>query len=217
MLLAILAGRSSAAADAPMSVWTYSLYKTITYELVANAADIPLYTFVLGGTPAGAGLFTAVNVTTAAAAYYAHEVVWNLYGPSMQESPTIAMEVGVEKVLVYRLVSTARNLALVYVFTGSVSATIGFAALSNVVDAAIYAANEYGWYLYGPSIATSAAESIPVALRPVSPPAPRSLSLAAITDAAAAIGRRAVDAKAAAAAAFAGTFGSRGVEIQPGR
>jgi hypothetical protein len=51
----------------PTSVWLYALYKTITYETVANLADIPLYTTVLAGAPGGTALFTAINVATAAA------------------------------------------------------------------------------------------------------------------------------------------------------
>jgi uncharacterized membrane protein len=138
---------------AALSVWTYALYKTITYEIAANLADIPLYYTVLGGAgAAGASLFTAVNIVTAMGAYYVHEVAWNLYGPPMQESPETALNVGLEKVLLYRVVSTARNIALVYVFTGNPSMVLSFAIISNIVDAALYAANEYAWYTWGPPV-----------------------------------------------------------------
>lgn len=152
-------------APVPLSVWTYSLYKTVTYELAANLADIPLYYRVLGGVAAaGAGLFTVVNVATAAGAYYVHEVAWNIYGPPMQESTATAVEVGLEKMVLYRVVSTARNVVLAYAVTGNPWATFGFVMINNVTDAVIYLGNEYAWYAYGPPVAIAPPDAtIPVA------------------------------------------------------
>ena len=142
------------------SVWTYSFYKTVTYEFFANLADVPLYYSLLGGGAASSVLFNGVNVVTAAAAYYSYEVGWNLYGPPIGGQPLdVAVEAEIKKTLLYRVVSTARNLLLGYAFTGSPGATIGFAVVSNIVDGAIYIANEYGWYAYGP--APPSGESVP--------------------------------------------------------
>ena len=54
MLLLPLAATPRAHADEahPISVWEYSLYKTITYETVANLADIPLYNTMMTGAVA---------------------------------------------------------------------------------------------------------------------------------------------------------------------
>jgi uncharacterized membrane protein len=138
----------------PPSVWLYSLYKTITYETAANLADIPLYSTVLAGAQAGTTLFTGVNVVTAFAAYYVYEVGWNLYRPPLGESPTSAIKVEIEKTLLYRVVSSARNVALAYALTGSYAATFGFVVINNLTDTVLYVANEYGWYRYGPPVAT---------------------------------------------------------------
>jgi|SRR5579871_564652 len=135
------------------SIWLYSLYKTITYETAVNLADIPLYS-MFAGAQAGTALFTAVNVSTAFAAYYVYEVGWNLYGPPLGDTPRSAVRTEIEKTLLYRVVSSARNVALAYAFTGSYAATVGFVVVSNVVDTAFYVANEYGWYRYGPPVAT---------------------------------------------------------------
>lgn len=153
MLLLPLAATARAHADEahPISVWEYSLYKTITYETVANLADIPLYNTMMTGAVARTGLFTAVNVATAAMAYYVHELVWNFYGPSEKESELTAARVGFEKLLMYRVVSTTRNLVLGYAFTGSATATLGFALINNATDIVVYICNEYAWYAYGPS------------------------------------------------------------------
>jgi len=191
-----------------ISVWTYSLYKTITYELWANLADIVLYAHFTGVPPAATGLFTVVNVTTAAGAYYVHEVLWNLYGPPMQESAGTALEVGMEKVILYRVVSTARNLALLYVFTGSVSMSVCFAVASNVVDAILFAANEYAWYAWGPPIESvrMAAATSPPQVQPAADLHPGSTI---ITEAAAHLRRGAASVTTAARAAADGIAGAR--------
>jgi uncharacterized membrane protein len=136
------------------SVWVYSLYKTITYEAAANLADVPLYSTVLVGAQTGAVLFNSVNIATAAAAYYTYEVGWNLYGPQINTAGSNAMRVEIEKTLLYRVVSSARNVVLAYALTGSPSVTLGFLAISNVIDTVVYVGNEYGWYRYGPPMAT---------------------------------------------------------------
>jgi uncharacterized membrane protein len=211
VVLMLLAGKPAAAQEPErLSVWTYSLYKTITYELYANLVDIPLYNwFVPGQAAAATALFTVVNVGTAAGAYYVHEVLWNLYGPPMEESPETAFDVGLEKVIVYRVVSTARNLVLLYVFTGSVSVSIGFALVSNVVDATLYAANEYVWYAYGPPV-----ESLYVPPARPDEPLQRTQAIdlqpvsAVATDAANFVRKGAVSLKTAARAAADGIAGA---------
>jgi len=103
-----------------------------------------------------------VNVVTAAAAYYAYEVGWNFYGPSIRnEPPSVVVDVEIRKTLLYRVVSTARNLVLGYAFTGTIATTLSFALVSNVVDGAIYIANEYGWYAYGPTARPGEVVSLP--------------------------------------------------------
>jgi len=136
------------------SVWLYSLYKTITYETAANLADIPLYSTVLVGAQVGTGFFTVVNTATAFAAYYVYEVGWNIYGPPIGDTPSAAIKMEIEKTLLYRIVSSARNVALAYAFTGNYVATFGFVVINNLTDTVLYIANEYGWYRYGPPVAT---------------------------------------------------------------
>jgi uncharacterized membrane protein len=163
LLLCVASPAGQAQEDAkPYSVWTYSLYKTITYEFFANLADVPLYYALLRGAAATSVLFNTVNVLTAAAAYFTYEVAWNLYGPSIRDvPPSVAIDAEIRKTLLYRLVSTARNLVLGYAFTGSAAVTVSFALVSNVVDGAIYIANEYGWYAYGPTATPGETVSLP--------------------------------------------------------
>jgi len=138
--------------DQGFSVWSYSFYKTVTYEAMARTADIPIYYFV-GGAGASSLAFTAANFASGAAVYYLFEVAWNLYGPAVEGQDTSeAVEIEAQKTVLYRFVATARKIVLSYAFTGSGAASLGFALISNAVSAAIYAANDYGWNVYGPPV-----------------------------------------------------------------
>ena len=112
-------------------MWTYSLYKTLTYEALANGADLILYATVLGGTVAASAPFLAVNALSAASVYYVHELTWNLLGPAPQTTAG-AVELGLTKTLTYRVVGTAQHLAVAYAFTGDLWASLGYAAAVNV-------------------------------------------------------------------------------------
>ena len=137
----------------PLSVWDYSPYKTITYEVFTTIGDLVLYYAVLGGVGAtGGGLFTAVNTSTEAATYYVYEAAWNLYGPLIRDlPPSTAVNVELIKTLGYRVVNTAGDLVIGYAFSGSITAGIGYALLGNISDGALYLANEYAWNAYGPA------------------------------------------------------------------
>jgi len=152
------------AAESP-SVWAYSLYKTLTYEIVANGADFILYTTLLSGTAAGAAPFLVVNALSAASTYYVHEVSWNLFGP-IPETTAGFVELGLTKTLTYRVVSTAQHLAVAYAFTGSPWAAAGYAVAANISDAVIYIANEYGWDVYGLPVPGAAAAAVPASAPP---------------------------------------------------
>jgi len=160
MLLAALlsAAPGSGRAQEGPSVWRYSFYKTLTYEILANSADLLLYTTVLGGTAAGAAPFLVVNGLSAGSAYYVHEVAWNFFGPA-PETKTGVVELGLVKTLTYRVVSTAQHMAVAYAFTGNAWAAAGYAVATNLSDAVVYIANEYGWDVYGPPLPGSRAAS----------------------------------------------------------
>jgi uncharacterized membrane protein len=150
--LAFAPNRAWAQEKAPVSPWSYSFYKTLTYEAVVNAGDALYYATVAGGGLATTGLFTVANVATAGAVYYVHELAWNTYGPTQAEYAAAPYETGILKTVGYRVVSTARNLALAYAFTGDPWATVGFALWANLWDPLVYVANEYVWNVYGPPV-----------------------------------------------------------------
>ena len=79
------------------------------------------------------------------------------------------MEIGLQKTVAYRVLGTARNMALVYAFAGSASASITFALISGVIDTGIYAVNEYAWYTYGPPLEGAQIKSAAIPVRTVLP------------------------------------------------
>ena len=130
------------AAAGTMPVWERTLFKTLTYQAVANLSDLALYDLLLGGTAvAGAGFF-AVNAASAAALYYGYEYAWQTLGPPPEEKThgTIA-----QKTVAYRVLNSARNFTLGYAFGGSIGIAAGFVAANFVTDTAIFVANEYAW------------------------------------------------------------------------
>lgn len=148
----------------PVSVWSLSFYKALTYELVANSADVVLYATALSSAAASEGLFAAVNGFTSVAAYVTHEAAWQHYGPAMDRSADTAVTVGLAKTISYRAVSTARYLTLGYAFTGDPWSSAGFALATAATHTLLYAGNEYLWHAYGPTVRRPAAEPDPAIL-----------------------------------------------------
>ncbi|HYH37277.1 MAG TPA: DUF2061 domain-containing protein [Azospirillum sp.] len=141
----------------PVSVWSLSFYKALTYELVANSADVVLYATALSSAAASEGVFAAVNGFTSMATYITHEAAWQHYGPAMDQSADTAVTVGVAKTVSYRAVSAARYLALGYAFTGDPWSSAGFALATAATHTLLYAGNEYLWHVHGPAVQRPAA------------------------------------------------------------
>jgi len=153
--LALAAGAPAALAqEAALSgadalpAWERTLYKTLTYQAVANLSDIALYGVVLGGTAAAGAGFFAVNAVSAATLYYGYEYLWQAYGPPPDEKThrTVA-----EKTILYRVFNSSRNFTLGYVFGGSIATAVGFVAANFATDTVIFVANEYSWDVFRPA------------------------------------------------------------------
>jgi len=130
-----------------LPVWERTLYKTLTYQAVANLSDLALYDVVLGGTAAAGAGFFAVNAASAAALYFGFEYAWQTLGSS---TPDMTHATIMEKTIYYRLLNSSRNFALGYAFSGSAAVAAGFVAVNVVTDTAIFVTNEYGWDAFRP-------------------------------------------------------------------
>lgn len=124
-----------------MPAWERSLYKTLTYESVANLSDLALSVALIGGTALGSGFLT-VNTASSVATYYAHEYAWSVLGPPPAEKTNATIAA---KTFVYRIVSTTRNVAIGFAFGGAAGAVAAYAASVAFVHTGLYVANEYAW------------------------------------------------------------------------
>lgn len=131
-----------------ISIWRLAAYKAVTFETAANAADLALFALIIGGGAAATAGYFVANTATAAAAYYAHEIVWNLNGPELNaESET---RIALQKTVTYRVVSIGRHIALGAAFGGTLVASAAFMVAAQASDIALYYANEVLWARYGP-------------------------------------------------------------------
>ena len=131
----------------PLPAWERSLYKTLTFQTAANVTDVLLFAAIVNAGAVAGAAFLAANTATAAVLYYPYELMWSTFGPTTAETTP---ETIVTKAVGYQVLTAARNLALVYAFTGALLPAAGFAVATFAVDAAIYVANEVAWDAFRP-------------------------------------------------------------------
>ena len=138
---------AEAPAAPPLSAWERAAYKTLTFQTAANLADAALFAVISGTGPGTGAIFLAANTASAAVLYYPYELAWDALGPppSATTPQTLAL-----KTVGYQIVTSARNVALSYAFTGALLPSAGFAAAAFAIDSAIYAGNELAWDAFRP-------------------------------------------------------------------
>ena len=134
-------------ADDALPLWQRTLYKTLTYQAAANAADVLVFDLLVGASAATTTGFFVANAATAAAAYYGFEYAWQNLGPSLDETTEQTI---VEKTILYRFIGIGRNVTLGYLYGGSVATAGAFAGLNIVYDTSIFLTNEYVWDILRP-------------------------------------------------------------------
>jgi uncharacterized membrane protein len=138
---------ATAAADGSLPVWERTLYKTLTYQAVANLSDLALYDVLLGGAAVAGGGFFVANAASAAALYYGYEYAWQMFGPPPGEK---THEDILQKTVLYRVLNSSRNFTLGLTFGGSTTAAIAFVGANFVTDTIIFVGNEYAWDVFRP-------------------------------------------------------------------
>lgn len=142
-----LAIPARAAEPATASAWEYALYKTLTYETLANTTDILILNALNTGATALGTAFLAVDMASAAAAYYTHEIAWMFMGPAPEERT--AATTGT-KAISYRLISLARGYGLAYAYVGNASIATTYTILAGITHTALYVGNDWAWNTYAP-------------------------------------------------------------------
>jgi uncharacterized membrane protein len=138
-----------------LPTWERTLYKTLTYQAVANLSDIVLYNVLIGGSATTAGTFFAANALSAAALYYGFEYTWQSVGPRLEDTNEGTLA---EKTVLYRVLNSSRNFALGLTFGGSAAAAGAFVVANFVTDTVIFVGNEYVWDILGQTTTEGIAE-----------------------------------------------------------
>lgn len=128
---------------------TRTSLKTVTFQAAANLSDTLIFS-LLASTDAHTNIaFLFANTATAMAVYFPYELMWDIFGPPTSATTTtlIAIKTGF-----YQTITSARNLALSYAFSGALLPSISFAISAIAIDSIIYAANEYVWDNISPRI-----------------------------------------------------------------
>lgn len=130
-----------------LPLWRRTLYKTLTYQAAANAADLLVFDLLVGASAATTTGFFVANAATAAAAYYGFEYAWQNLGPTLDEANEQTI---IEKTILYRFIGIGRNVTLGYLYGGSALTAGAFAGLNVVYDTSIFLTNEYVWDILRP-------------------------------------------------------------------
>jgi uncharacterized membrane protein len=137
------------AAESTYSAWSYNAWKTFTYQAGASL-DGFIFGAWFGNGAVGGLAFGGGNLLLATPLYYAHEMLWNRFGPD--PNTTDPVRLGVIKVLTYRVISTTRVLTTGYLLTGSPLLAGGYAVANNVIEAMVYFVNDLAWARFGPPV-----------------------------------------------------------------
>lgn len=140
-------GAADTVSNGDLPLWQRTLYKTLTYQAAANAADVLVFDLLVGASAATTTGFLVANAATAAVAYYGFEYAWQNLGPSLDEANEQTI---VEKTILYRFIGIGRNVTLGYLYGGSVATAGAFAGLNIVYDTSIFLTNEYVWDILRP-------------------------------------------------------------------
>jgi hypothetical protein len=146
--------------------WRRALYKTITFQAVANATDLLVFETLIGGHALVLGGFVVANAATAAGLYYGFEYLWQRDGPSLDETTELTLA---KKSLLFQAVNSGRIFLLGYSLGASAAAASVLAGTVFVTDTAVYFGNEYVWDILRPTVPDIAEvpltrSSVPVSL-----------------------------------------------------
>lgn len=148
--------------------WQRTLYKTISFQAVANATDLLLFDALIGGHPFVLGGFVVANAATAAGLYYGFEYLWQQEGPSLTDTDEMTL---VKKSLLFQSVNSGRIFLLGYGLGAGAPAAALLAGTVFVTDIAVFYGNEYFWDIMRPMDTETpgtpaiTASSIPVSYR----------------------------------------------------
>ncbi|MDF1793756.1 MAG: hypothetical protein P1U88_17725 [Thalassobaculaceae bacterium] len=145
------------ATEAPLAVlpsqrgdlpsWQRTLYKTITFQAMANATDLLLFDALIGGHAIVVGGFVVANAASAAGLYYGFEYMWQREGPTLAETTETTL---LKKSLLFQAVNSGRIFLLGYTLGAGAPIAAALAGSVFVTDTVVFFGNEYVWDIMRP-------------------------------------------------------------------
>lgn len=117
--------------------------KTLSFQGAANIADSLIFGGITGADAPTSVLFFIANSASASAVYFPYELAWDNYGPQEITANNLMV-----KTSIYQIITTMRNLALSYAFSGTLLSSLDFTVAAIALDTTLYVTNEYLWAFF---------------------------------------------------------------------
>ena len=159
------AGHPKAAATAPASV-QHVLAKTVTINAAAGAVFMTIFGVGTGSLPA-ATVLTAGSLAASTVIYPVNEYVWDYLSPNTNLSAnnrtfdkSASLWRTTYKYVSFKVSVLTSEFAWVYLYTGSVAATLTMGTASSLALPAVFYLNNTAWDWYDWSTAAPVAEQM---------------------------------------------------------
>ncbi len=140
-----------------------SALKTVTFRIVVTAFDFSANYLILGDPTTAAGL-TAISLVAGPVFYFAHETLWNYYGPAVgpvavripglrrarqNEAPeplrVLPVSRAIAKTVTFRTAATVMDFAVNFVIVGDAATAAALSATGFVLGPFVYLGHEMAW------------------------------------------------------------------------
>jgi hypothetical protein len=132
---------------------SHAAAKGITLKIGSVLKKLVIFSTGTGSVAAG-GMLTAITATSGYAIYVANEYLWDSYAPQTSLAADHPFDTSAsfwrntEKYLTLKPVGMAATWSLVYLYTGSWTATLAMGSASSLAGPLLYYANNIGWDWY---------------------------------------------------------------------
>lgn len=140
-----------------------AVLKTITFRVVVTAFDFGANFLILGDPTAAAGL-SAISLVAGPVFYFAHETLWNYYGPAEgpvavripvlrragrddapEEPRVLPVSRAIAKTISFRTAATVMDFTVNYVIVGDAATAAVLSAFGFVLGPFVYLGHEMAW------------------------------------------------------------------------
>jgi uncharacterized membrane protein len=133
---------------------SHAVAKGLTYKAGSALKKLAIYSIGTGSVAAG-GALAAITTVTSYAIYVANDYLWDTYSPNTNISAnndsfdtTESFWRNTTKYLTLKPIGMAATWTIVYLYTGSWTATVAMSTLSSLTGPIVFYANNVAWDWY---------------------------------------------------------------------